>query len=555
MPHNRRKEIAMPVYAHQALLEAIPDLFCAEAIWQAPGFALFSRRPLLRDLLERHPREQRGRAATRCFAHVIISLPQEDIDDDYHLARGARARELEQALAALHQRDFADLLGSDAVRYCVQGDDGLPPGAMAVRFGHAVYLPAPGEKIAFSASISRDGVAWKPVCPVYAGQRLALLGIDAGLSGAAAEAPPAQAGAILLLNEGPGAQPVVQVRPRDAYACRFDAAQGHYAIRARHAGAQGPDGLLLRVSTPAGARPATPARAVADHSAAHSAHSAQPARPGQARDAQERGPAVWQPRPATCATNVANAAEAGQVPAAPAWQAAADATALPLPAQRMATAAAEATDATYVPLARQRVTLAALALPRLSRYRDTGAQRLDIPLGDGVGITLAIDADDGLHAVSAGGRHAVAAPATLPQPGGRAIHVLPPPAAMADRYCALLPLPQPASVQLPLAGRHRFGRQAPALAPLRLLDSPRLLDCGGVQASADRIGLSREAFSFEMSPQGVRIARLAASQALYHLDGQLQFVAAIGAASADAPYLLPPGHHVAAGHYVLRFDA
>lgn len=545
----------MPVYAHQALLEAIPDLFCAEAIWQAPGFALFSRRPLLRDLLERHPREQRGRAATRCFAHVIVALPQEDIDDDYHLARGARARELEQALAALHQRDFADLLGSDAVRYCVQGDDGLPPGAIAVRFGHAVYLPAPGEKIAFSASISRDGVAWKPVCPVYAGQRLALLGMDAGLPGAAAEPQaqaPAQPGAILLLNEGPGAQPVVQVRPRDAYECRFDAAQGHYAIRARHTGAQGLDSLLLRVSTPAGARPAPPAQAAADTAAAQ---PVQPAQPGQSRGAQERGPAVWQPRPGTNITNATNAAEAGQAPPAPAWQAAADATALPLPAQRTAAATAEATDATYVPLARQRVTLAALALPRLSRYRDTGAQRLDIPLGDGTGIALAIDADDGLHAVSAGGRHAVATPATLPQPGGRSIHVLPPPAAMADRYCALLPLPQPASVQLPLAGRHRFGRQAPALAPLRLLDSPRLLDCGSVQASADRIGLSREAFSFEMSPQGVRIARLAASQALYHLDGQLQFVAAIGAASADAPYLLPPGHHVAAGHYVLRFDA
>ena len=124
----------MPVYVHQALLESIPDIFCAESIWQAPGFALFARRPLLRDLLERHPREQRGRAATRCFAHVIVALPQDDIDDDDHLARGARAAELEQALAALHQRDFADLLGGDVVRYRVEGSDGVPPGAVAVRF-------------------------------------------------------------------------------------------------------------------------------------------------------------------------------------------------------------------------------------------------------------------------------------------------------------------------------------------------------------------------------------------------------------------------------------
>lgn len=269
-------------------------------------------------------------------------------------------------------------------------------------------------------------------------------------------------------------------------------------------------------------------------------------------------PAVWQPRPARQHADTIHA------PRQPAWQTAADATALPQTppqAARQATrraesgGSAEENDATYVPIARQRVTLAALALPRLSRYRDTGARRLDIPLTPDHTLMLTIDADDGLHTLAANERRPVTAPATLPQAGGRAIHVLPPPAAMADRCCALLPLPHAASVQLPLAGRHHFGRQGSALAPLRLLDSPRLLDCGETQASADRIGLSREAFSFEMSPQGVRIARLAPSQALYHLDGQLQFVAAIGAASAQAPYLLPHGHHVAAGHYVLRFDA
>lgn len=592
----------MPVYVHHAVLESIPDLFCAETIWQAPGFALFSRRPLLRDLLERCPREQRGRAATRCFSHVIVALPQEDIDDDYHLARGARARELEQALAALHQRDFADLVGGDTVRYRVQGSDGVPPGAVAVRFGHAVYLPAHGEKIAFSASLSRDGAAWKPVYPVYTGQRLALLGADAAmpaaagepsLAGAGAAVPPgwplAHDGAILLLNDGPGAQPVVQVRPRDAYDCRFDAAHGHYVVRARHGEAQAHGALLLRISAPAASRPAAPAAmpvagntssgagtaadagivsaivpltasadihggAMVNGAAVQGAvtrpHSSQSAATADGKPA--RGPAVWQPRPA-------GEAESALAPPTPPWLAAAEATALPQPARATASAATvaagEESEATYMPQARQRVTLAALALPRLSRYRETGAKRLDIPLGMDGSVLLSVDADDGLHAQAAGGRHPVATPATLPQAGGRAIRVLPPPAAMADRYCALLPLAQQASVQLPLAGRHCFGRQTPALAPLRLLDSPRLLDCGGAQASADRIGLSREAFSFEMSPQGVRIARLAASQALYHLDEQLQFVAAIGAASADAPYLLPPGHHVAAGHYVLRFDA
>lgn len=106
----------MPVYVQHQALGNIDDVFNADAIWQAPGLALFSRRPLLRDLLERTPREQRGRAPTRCFAHVTLMLPQEEVDDDRHLTRGARARDLAESLKALHQKDFGDLLGSDDVR-------------------------------------------------------------------------------------------------------------------------------------------------------------------------------------------------------------------------------------------------------------------------------------------------------------------------------------------------------------------------------------------------------------------------------------------------------
>ena len=74
-------------------------------------------------------------------------------------------------------------------------------------------------------------------------------------------------------------------------------------------------------------------------------------------------------------------------------------------------------------------------------------------------------------------------------------------------------------------------------------------------ASADRIGLSRNAFSFEAGAAGYEIGRISPTQALYHLDAQRNFVACIGEASAEQPYLLPHGHHLVAGHYVLRFDA
>ncbi|UUZ54769.1 hypothetical protein LP419_01625 [Massilia sp. H-1] len=131
----------MPVYVQHEVLGKVSDVFNAEAIWQAPGLALFARRPLLRDLLERSPRELRGRAPVRCFSHVTLMLAQEELDDDRHLTRGARVRDLAQSLTALHQKDFGDLLGSDDVRYDVIGTEELAPGEVEVKFGHAVYLP------------------------------------------------------------------------------------------------------------------------------------------------------------------------------------------------------------------------------------------------------------------------------------------------------------------------------------------------------------------------------------------------------------------------------
>ena len=192
----------MPVYVQHEVLGKVNDVFNAESIWQAPGLALFSRRPLLRDLLERSPREHRGRAPTRCFSHVTLILPQEELDDDRHLTRGARVRDLAQSLTALHQKDFGDLLGGDDVRYDVIGTEALEPGEVEVKFGHAVYLPTKGEATLYKVSTSRDGAAWDAVCPIYMNQRLALIGQDAESASHAAPAWPFGAdGAIYLAGE------------------------------------------------------------------------------------------------------------------------------------------------------------------------------------------------------------------------------------------------------------------------------------------------------------------------------------------------------------------
>jgi hypothetical protein len=489
----------MPVYVQHEVIGKVLDVFNAEALWQAPGLALFARKPLLRDLLERSPRELRGRAPVRCFSHITLLLPQDDVDDDRHLTRGARVRDLAQSLTALHQKDFGDLLGGDDVRYDVVGTDTLQPGQVEVKFGHAVYLPAPDEKILYNISASVDGTHWQAVCPIYPGQRLALIGNDGGTASHTVPAWPfGSDGAILLINDGPDAPIELQSRPKEAFACSFDPLAGCYTIRPKRGGDEGTR-LLLKV-----------------------------ARVG----AQARPAAVWKAREP-------------------------ELTALPA-GHRIEN------DATYAPVARQRISLAALALPRLSRYRDTGARALEFGIdaalriaaeGKEAVLRLGVDAGDELYAINAEGRQPVTAPAVFQPVEGSALRLLAMAPPMAERYCALLELPPGMGIPVAGAARHVFGRSHASLGHLRVLDSARFLQlaAGTEAASADRIGLSRNAFAFEASASGYAITRLSPTQALFHLDPQLRFVAAI--VDADKPYLLPPGHHLVAGHYVLRFDA
>ncbi|MYM25882.1 hypothetical protein GTP46_24955 [Duganella sp. FT135W] len=535
----------MPTYVQHAVLGRIPDVFNAEAIWQTPGLALFSRRPLLRDLLERSPREHKGRAATRCFSHVTLTLPQEDVDDDYHLTRGARARDLAQTLAVLHQKDFGDLLGGDEVRYDVVGDTMLAPGEIEVKFGHAVYLPAPDEKVLYNVSVSRDSAIWHTVCAIYPNQRLALIG---GEGGVPAQGWPFGADAgLLILNDGPDAVPVVQMRPKGAFDCRFDPRSGYYTIKA-------PDGqrLLLKVARAAG----MPARA--------------------SQQSEPAAPAVWQKRADTSANlgmgavavdgayrNAGMRAAAGVSagPDARRGDGSIDLTAVPAaPGHKPANRPGES-DATYAPVSQQRVSLVALALPRLSRYRDTGAQAMELPFNRDLAlstdaqpaISLMVDAADQLYACTAEGRQRIEAPATFSPVDARTLRLLPAAPEMADRYRAIICLAQAISNGVASGARFTFGRNSAMLATLRVLDSPRFLKHadGADSTSADRIGLSRNAFSFEAVAKGYTIGRLSATQALYHLDDKLKFVASVG----EAPYLLPHGHHLVAGHYVLRFEA
>jgi hypothetical protein len=187
----------------------------------------------------------------------------------------------------------------------------------------------------------------------------------------------------------------------------------------------------------------------------------------------------------------------------------------------------------------------------LNRAFVPSAQAADAVIG------FAVDDQDALHAITPAGRERITAPASFSPVDGTRLDLAACAPALADRYCALLMLPQPPALPVAPGARFTFGRGAAMLAALRVLDSPRFLRnaAGTPPTSADRLGLSRDAFGFEAAPDGWLITRLSPTQALYHLDEHLAFVAPIDTATPEQPYRLPAGHHLVAGHYVLRFDA
>lgn len=587
----------MPVYIQHHVLKQLDDVFDAQAIWQAPGLALFNRKTQLRDLLERNPREHKGRSPTRCFHHVALMLPQEEVDDDYHLTRGSKAHDLALALRDLHQKDFGDLLGGEEVRYQIIGDEALEAGQIGIKFGHAVYLGGQDERLQYQVSSSTDSVVWSPVCALFANQRLALIAGDVCQASFRAPGWPFDGeGGILLVNDGANTPITVQVRPKEAFDCRFDAQHGYYVITARDGDADDarrPGRLLLKVARVGATAKAGPpaqhlARAPAKPAQSEAIarenprtapqeplfHSEAPA-PGQASaQAAKLGQqlqGVWKPRPAN-QSGQSGATAARDRPDR-------DQTALPQPTHlaRPLNLADLAGEQTYAPVAQHRVSLVALMLPRLSGYRETGVEALQIgftrdlqiagavpgsPNGGQVdaaklAISFEANAFDQLYARTAAGRQRIDLPASFAPVDTEEIALLAIAPEMADRYCAALCLPHPFGVAVAPGVRQVFGRGMPALAQLRVLDSPRFLlrKANAEISSADRIGLSRNAFSFAAMADGFQIRREAESQTLYHLDDKLEFVGKIDALDADGEYLLPHGHHLVAGHYVLRFDS
>ena len=552
----------MTRYVACTTFEKVKNPFEAEVLWKANGFFLAGRRPLLRDTLEDNPSYQRGNTTMNCFSHVEIMLPKSHVDHDRLAYRGRRSQDLCGALVALHKEDLGKFTreGSD-IRYRVVSSPTLADDAVVARFGHAVYVPGPEDQPLYRLESSTDSVIWTRLDDIYPDQRLTLL--SGNPLHATCTVPhwpfPASAG-LMLLNEPDSQELSLVAEPGSRLESRLDTDHGYHVITPcaspmpeADAGVDAaPARLLLRVTRLA----AQPKRVVAPApapvpTAAPVVSPTEPAKTATAKSATVKPAVRVEPVLATEPT-APMPPDAG--------------TYMPMVAPPASAPGAEATGGTYMPVIAHKVQLVALALPRLSCYSHAGAKALTlgfdrqlrlVPGNRDAVLKLRVGIDDLVHAETPAGRQVVQFPASFSPVTGADICLSAMPGAMGERYLALVTLPHPVLADLPAGARFTVGRGNPTLAQLRVLDSPDFLTstATGEDRSTDRLGLSRKAFSVEAGPDGMEVRALAAGQALFHLDDSLGFIGKIEAVVTGAPYKLPNGHHLVAGHYVLKYIA
>ncbi len=223
-----------------------------------------------------------------------------------------------------------------------------------------------------------------------------------------------------------------------------------------------------------------------------------------------------------------------------------------------------------LPRRHSRLSLVALALPRLDGYRQLGLESLEIGFdrqlhicaASGAALRIRVQLDNQIRVGTSKGWQAVALPSRFAPFQETELRLAPCHPALQERYCATLALPHETSVPLCQGQSYLFGRGVSNFAPLCVLDAAHFLQTSAdapvamgraAPASADQLGLSRRAFRFEAGNDGLLITRDAPNQMLYHLDSQCQWLN--NPQPDENTWLLPNGHHLIAGNYVLRYDA
>ncbi|WP_028453063.1 hypothetical protein [Chitinilyticum aquatile] len=529
-------------YVQTYRIDGINDVFDGSQIWKSP--IAFSLHTHLEDLLSAHGYRERDK---HVFTHVELELPAIEVEHDRRVSRGQRSESLCEALVAMLQDSFAKHVPMGAsVRFSVRPGQDLPAQSVRVRFGHTIYVPAAEDVAVWKVECSTDGVIWTHVSEIQQEQRLMLLGGNAEYASAVAADWPFAAHVGIMMNHAPDKALLdITAEPCGSLKITRDDALGYYLIES------GPLRYFLRTTRLIPFVQPKSKSIVQDPVAQDS----------PAIEGEKQTPAAQTARPIILRAGRKEPVIAGEKVAA---SISADRTYMPQ------SAPPQPDDMkTYVFTGKitqsSALTLVGIALQKVSAFGEANIRGLGFGFDSAAQIapvygkaatavlSIHVDESDQLRVATPAGCRPLNLGEQLPLQGTSGIRLDAVPAPLQDRHLAFCLIPRPVIGRIGGEVTHSFGRHHPALKHLRVMAGAGFLD-HETQEDGDRMGISRDAFDYQLTADGLKLT-LRPNQQLAHLDGDLQFVATLSHAEDAAPALIPAGHHLVVGHYLLRYDA
>lgn len=550
-------------YVHAIRIDGLNDPFDAEDLWTAPRMAYTSESVRLRQALESHPERRQGRRTQQVFSQVQVVLPNATVVRDRRASRGAAAHAMVHRLVQLHREDFGDMLGTLPVRYMLTGSDDVPEGSALVRFGLGIYVPREGARAGVCAGEDRvvdqnsgtrcslevsvdGGVIFRSVGEVHKDERLVVLGTDLLRATHAIHAWPFSSDQLLIAVNEPGKPMELGAEPYGSLSVMPGTREGESIVVQTGVDQQVPP-LVIRI---AGDRPVvTSPNAVALPNVADKALAASDLLVG--KDVHS----------ACLPSETQTASALGEAEVRDA-----DMTYV---AVRTTQAPGESVNhaRTFVPQSPQRLpklVLAGLVLQRVSLYEAFGVAGLRVAFDTrlrAVGtdqpswLRLEVDAIDRLTVSTRSGSQEIKLPSTFSH-RGQTLEARLPPQGLQDHWVAVLLHDFGVSEPIPSGMPLVTGRGQRLLSTLRIIDGLGCVVRGEHESksSDDQMGLSRRAFTLEVDGKTLKVAQLAPTQRLFHLDEQLGLLAELNGAVRDTA-VLTPGQFLAASHYLWQYQA
>jgi len=530
-------------YVHTLVLDGIDDPFNAAQLWHK-AIPMMGSGSRTKGFLASHP--YRIGVHDHVYAHVMIEIPPRIMASDRILAKGQQSESLIRELVKLHLTDFGKRLEPGVTpRYLVRAGHDLDARSVRIRIGHTIYVPDTSEPMAWRLEGSRNGIIFEPLGDLGQMQRLTLLGAHFDTASIQiAKWPWGERHALLIVNNPEAEHLSFDAEPFESLKITQDALLGDYVI------SEGKEKYILRASRliPPLALGKPEIRLFPDppKSTSRSDAGLLPVDVIEwESDGQNKATIIEQPR-LLDPGSVMPVLQSGESSNADESQ-------------------SDSHQATWVGglESSHAMKLVGLGLQRVSLYKSHGvtgmgfgfdrAGQLLPPRDPRSQVRFHIDTSDRLIVLTGDGKRQVQTGEKLPLSAEVLVQFDAPPKEMQDTYAVLCRLPIQMADNIGADACFSVGREKPVLKTLRPLARKGYIDADERWASADRMGLSREAFAMEVIKEGLAITQVGDNQVLYHLDEALGFVARIDKRSQPA-FTLPSGHHLVAGPYVWRYE-